>query len=836
MNGGAGVYTCCNDVRRELVRGHKTLNGIDYLEVLDHEAPSDAERQRILRLHFLNPAPALARDNIVIEGGERIRGVKVDQDPAVDPDPALEGRVVEIHVSVRGDYSPYRLRVVNAGTLDPHVDLDPLLATVEFSFKVECASDFDCRVVERCPAETRPAPHIDYLARDYASFRRLMLDRLALLLPDWRAGTPADLGVTLVELLAYVADHLSYRQDAVATEAYLGTARRRASVRRHARLVDYNMHDGCNARAFVQFEAKAALTLPGGTRVLTRTHEGVRRFDPAGREYGESLARGAVVFETMHPVPLDPLRHELDFYTWKSTECCLPRGATRATLAGRPPLEPGQLLLLRERVGPETGNPADADPLHRHVVRLIRVTPGEDRLRDDPNVPILVTEIEWDAADALPFPLCISTSIDGEDVPRVSVANGNIALADHGLTIEESLGVVPAPSLFRPAEDDGDACTRPQPVAVIPRFRPTLRFGPLTQQGRAVAATADNPSPGAFDPTASATAAMRWSLQDVLADITVFSELDATPTEEWDVRHDLLESDPAARHFVAEVENDGIATIRFGDDEYGRRPAAGSIVTTRYRVGNGPAGNVGPEAIGHVVSADPDVLGVKNWTPGRGGIAPEAMEHVRQSAPAAFRLQERAVTEIDYAEVTERHPEVDRAKAMFRFTGSWYTLFDSIDRRGGLPVDDAFRTGIRRHVERYRVVGNDVAVVEPLFVSLEVALTICVARGYFRSDIEAALRDIFTGGIRRDGSRGFFHPDHFTFGEPVALSRIVAAAAAVDGVDAVFVTRFRRQGSPATDAQASGILRLGTLEIARLANDRNFPDHGALTLTMRGGA
>src|SRR3712207_7620689 len=50
---------------------------------------------------------------------------------------------------------------------------------------------------------------------------------------------------TLVELLAYTGDYLSYYQDAVATEAYLETARRRISVRRHVRLIDYPMHEGC---------------------------------------------------------------------------------------------------------------------------------------------------------------------------------------------------------------------------------------------------------------------------------------------------------------------------------------------------------------------------------------------------------------------------------------------------------------------------------------------------------------------------------------------------------------------------------------------------------------
>src|SRR4029077_7562637 len=91
-----------------------------------------------------------------------------------------------------------------------------------------------------CPTSPLAAPEIDYLAKDYASFRQLMLDRISVLSPQWKERNPADIGIALVELLAYAGDYLSYRQDAVATEAYLGTARRRVSVRRHARLVDYH--------------------------------------------------------------------------------------------------------------------------------------------------------------------------------------------------------------------------------------------------------------------------------------------------------------------------------------------------------------------------------------------------------------------------------------------------------------------------------------------------------------------------------------------------------------------------------------------------------------------
>src|SRR5207237_3077448 len=91
---------------------------------------------------------------------------------------------------------------------------DPMLSAVEFSFKVECPSDFDCQPKRVCPPEPRTEPDIDYLAKDYASFRQLLLDRMTLLMPQWQERHAADLGVALAEVLAYVGDYLSYQQDA----------------------------------------------------------------------------------------------------------------------------------------------------------------------------------------------------------------------------------------------------------------------------------------------------------------------------------------------------------------------------------------------------------------------------------------------------------------------------------------------------------------------------------------------------------------------------------------------------------------------------------------------
>lgn len=149
-----------------------------------------------------------------------------------------------------GDLSRYRLSVVDTdpygrpGT-EPFLGFDQRYYTAEFVFRTDCPTPFDCQDEQPGrPPGFPSAPVIDYTARDYDTIRTLILDRLALTAPDWVEGNAADLGTTLVELLAHTADRIGYQQDAVATEAYLDTARRRVSLRRHVRLIDYRCTTG----------------------------------------------------------------------------------------------------------------------------------------------------------------------------------------------------------------------------------------------------------------------------------------------------------------------------------------------------------------------------------------------------------------------------------------------------------------------------------------------------------------------------------------------------------------------------------------------------------------
>jgi hypothetical protein len=72
-------------------------------------------------------------------------------------------------------------------------------------------------------------------------------------------------------------------------------------------------------------------------------------------------------------------------------------------------------------------------------------------------------------------------------------------------------------------------------------------------------------------------------------------------------------------------------------------------------------------------------------------------------------------------------------------------------------------------------------------------------------------------------------------GASVHVSDLVAAAQAVTGVESVEVTRLERLGSGPRDELARGVLPLGSLEVAQVDNDPNFPENGRITFLMRGG-
>jgi hypothetical protein len=817
------------------------LNGIDFVDVNAETSPAT------LDIHFLFPLPGesggvpsmgtpLTVDHLRIDGGVRITDLEVVSVSRSD-------RVLTVYLSADGDFSPYTLRLVaGRGSEDPHPDFDPKLSSVDVFLKVDCEQPFDCLEPACLPEETS-SPVIDYTAKDYASFRRVMLERLAVLLPDGIDRNAADVQVALVELLAWSADRLSYYQDAVATEAYLATARQRISVRRHAALLDYTMHEGCNARAWVQVQVA-----DGGTGAWLRRESAgsrtriVARIPKAAVKLADAVFEDAwtsiqpAVFELLHDAWLQQSHNVMRLYTWGEEACCLPAGTTSAYLRD----DPDRRLCLR--VGdvivfgpPFQATGADTAPeglaAQRHAVRLTRVVPEATPLEEsalagqsprqpsaaklDPLTGESYVEIEWSEEDALPFDLVVARiETDGTVTGDLAVAHGNVVLADHGHTVALSA-----------------------PVAshtVKGRLRLML---PIVDLSWSV------PAPGTGTPAAASLT------QDPRAATAALALTETAGEQLWQPVRTLLDSGPFDTHVVVEVDDDRVAHVRFGDGSLGRSPASGTTFGGTARTGNGTLGNVPPGALAHVTTPIVDGAAivptwVGNLTAADGGVDPEPTARVKSDAPVAFRTQLRAVTPADYAQVAELHPDTQRAAAEFRWTGSWHTVFITIDGKAGRALDDDFRAELFALLDSRRMAGVDVEIQPPTAVSLDIVLAVCVEQGFFRSDVREALMERFDARLHADGSRGYFHPDNFSFGDAVFLGPIVAAAMEIPGVAWVDASvgsgleppnRFQRWGDGDHGELASGVIKMAFLEVARCDSDPNYPENGVITFTLDGG-
>lgn len=829
----ADRYICCDEHRKaELAVAPAGLSGIDYIEVAAGATTADPTTIDIFLVKPLTlPGAALAGANIAISGGVRFAAPRINPDVvemAGSAPSSAAGPVDRYRVTIPGgqptDYSTYRLAIVAgpAGTAPPAF-IDPRLAAVDFSFKIACASDFDCLACDEGDDAPGPDPLFDYRVRDYPGFRRQLLDRLTALVPGFREDEPVDLTTTLVEACAYLADQKSYRLDWIGTEAFLQTARSRASIARHARLLDYDIGEGASARVFAQFAFQAGtiadgMVLAQGTPLIARL-EGERPVVPAER-YRVLLAASPIVFETVAPLALWTWRNSIAFHTWSDDQCMLPRGATAATLidGGTAPsaLLQGDFLLLVETASPETAEQADARPDRRHLVRLTAVAAVTDPLAPG----LKLVRVEWGADDALPFTLTIQAprpgAIAGSATQVCAEARGNVMLADHGASWPPvaALGLPPAdvaaltPRLAPPVPAEGEA------------WRPILDRTDVSRV-KAVDLTVRP-----IEPAQSLA-----SVEPRQAAAALVLDDDFGP---WTARRDLLKSGPFDRDFVIETGIDGRPSIRFGDGVNGLAPAPQSALAARGRFGAGPAGNIGAGALGHVVlplAQQAAAIEVTNPLPGRGGSAPEPVSAIRIAAPQAFRTQERAVTEADYAAAAMTYPDVAYAVAIARWTGGWQTILVYVDRREGRPADPAFLRDVSGHLEYFRLMGFDVALRAAKPAPLDIELLVCAKAGAIRSAVAARVRE----ALRPAGAFGFFNPDNFSFGTPLYASKLIAAVMAVEGVQSARLRRFQRLGRTAQGEIALGLIRPNDLEVLQLSDDPSFPENGKLSLVMGGG-
>jgi predicted phage baseplate assembly protein len=291
---------------------------------------------------------------------------------------------------------------------------------------------------------------------------------------------------------------------------------------------------------------------------------------------------------------------------------------------------------------------------------------------------------------------------------------------------------------------------------------------------------------------------------------------------EVDGFHGSGESD---RHFVLDPE---AGQVRFGNGLQGFVPQIGQRIRAReYRYGGGAAGNVAPKAVSRL----PGVTGAKVSNPlaAHGGADPEPLEDALHRIPGELRRRDRAVTRGDFRELALQTPgaDVGRAECLPRFhpvrrdAGApgvvTVVVWPRADARSpGAPAPDRnLLRAVCAWLDPRRLVTTELYVVPPRYRKVAVAVGLAVKPGHgveaVRRWVELALRQ-YLAPLPPFGPAG----EGWPLGRRVHGPELEAAALQVEGVE--FLEGLEVAGwDPAASAWVPGTVTLDLDEVPELA-------------------
>jgi hypothetical protein len=778
-------------------------------------------------------------DIFAISGGSRILG---DAPPGRGPVRVTEVNAVsganklQIKVAPVGDYSSYKLKII-----DSSYAIDPLFASVSFKFRPGCFNTNCAPLSAHKAAYDEPA--INYLAKDFHSFKHMLISAMRDRVPGWEPTSEADLDQVIIDLIAADADELSDYQDRVMNEAYLGRARKRVTLARYARRMDYHIHQGNQASTWLALQVSSDFTLDKNLGAWT------------GRHWKDD---GAVIFASQHDA--DNVQqcfsalNELKLYTWGNAVTALETGATEADVIAiggsmtetqannlRDILrrEDIKYLLIEQKLNPDTATANGVDKSARQIVSLLT---GDDAAVsvEDPVNGTWFVRVFWRASDRLSRRFCFVSQCAG------LAANDEISKF-HGNLIQVTQGR-PHKTIFYPpgtplGTDDASLFEK-----IAHRHfeqlsnRQLLRSNGVDEEEQLPVLLRIAERNLAYRDTRPGG---EWRTRSSMKlEVAGFSN-------PWQEQADLIESLEDDTHYLVETDELGRSLVRFGNNINGRALPPDSNVTCCYQVGIGSEGNIGADALrgfDNSASAFPAIDKLWNPLDVDNGRSPELPEQIIRRVPQAYRARQlRAITLEDYVKRAEELAVVSHAHARYAWTGSWRTVRVSIDLKVGYSWQQE-QQQIKSHLDAVRLIGEDLEVRESRFAALDILLVLCAHPDYWPQDLAFELAAEFSEGYNSHGEPGFFHPDLWTFGQSVHASQIIGRALSVVGVERVLLLSMRRWHSlngPSTTAVTITPNELPTnevdsievepCEIIRVASDPNHLERGRMQFDIQGG-
>lgn len=728
----------------------------------------------------------------------QIESPPTSEAPSATTDPAVE------------PVAPSSLKTVRVRAQPPHPLSDPpsYLLTVDppgdsawIAPSTPPAATPTTETTASAPASTGSTT-IEYTARDFTGLRIMMQSRLAQNLQGdsaWALDHPADPLMTVAEILAARADYLSYQQDAVGTESYLSTARRRLSIRRLARLLDYGINDGCNARTWLAFSVAQDVILPTGMAVVTPQPGRLGVVLPPG-----PLSPTTTVFETMQP--LTALTALNDLGRWlvnAATSHVIPAQTCSLVLPGQfPGLAAGRVLVFEQIISPDTSAPFGAQ-----AVRLTSVvyTPASGGGGGGS------TTIAWHPRDALAKDLTVPAS--GAGLPSLYA---NVVLADHGHTTDGALVL----------DEDG----LPASISVIdPVFAAALPATDAAWDG-------DDPDAG-LTGVPSAAAYLEQDPGLAVCQVTLNDGL-----RDWRPVRDLLRAPSDARLFAVEPEDPSPTTgqrrllISFGDGVLGRPAPSGTTFSAKVRLAHGQTGRVKPRTLtqvppSHVSSVIRNVLNPLAAAPSR----PESSAAARLFAATAFRVQRRGVTPVDWETLAREHPLVIEAGAVAPTADEQgcHVAVETLE-----PTQATFDI-VKDDLLAYALIGAPPTITPLASVPLNIVMAVYCDPDADITSLRRRLAQALGVGLLPDGGPAFFNPTRLPPGRSILLNDLVAVILAQEGVSWVNLNpdtdpriRFGRLDDQDGGKQGftTGVIPIKRTERAQVSADNRRPQDGGVSL------
>ncbi len=246
-----------------------------------------------------------------------------------------------------------------------------------------------------------------------------------------------------------------------------------------------------------------------------------------------------------------------------------------------------------------------------------------------------------------------------------------------------------------------------------------------------------------------------------------------------------------SQSYMVRFDDDGNATVVFGDGQHGARlPTGQENVTATYRSGTGPAGEVRAGGLTLLPTRPPGVREVTNSRAADGAAPPERLESARSNAPLSVRTLGRAVSLRDFAELAGRFAGVGKAHAVALWDGKTRLVHVTVAGIGGGEIDpdsDLVRNLRRALVDvgdgsqTVRVDGHQPGL---FHLAAKVLVDPRHRAGTVLGAVERALQAAFSFETRR-------------FGQPVTAAEVITVIQRVPGVVATDLDLLHRAGDPA---------------------------------------